>query len=200
MHRTARRQLADVNNAVHRNKPSPNQRTFPQNPLGSGQPTAILEESPVNRALFASAAGAAVAGALDIIYAILRGLLVGADPMRILQGVASGAIGSEAAQIGGASTAALGLGLHFGMMTIIAGFFVAWTRMIPDLNRWPWLSGPTYGLGIFVIMQFVVLPLSAIGAAHHHPHGATLLGGLLIHALGVGIPIALIAKRFASRK
>jgi hypothetical protein len=44
-------------------------------------------------------------------------------------------------------------------------------------------------------MNFVVLPLSATGGGNH-PQGQYLLGGLLIHAFGVGLPIALIAKAF----
>jgi hypothetical protein len=110
--------------------------------------------------------------------------------------VAAGLLGREEARAGGWATAGLGLGLHFLLTTIMAAFFVAWTRMAPDLNKWPLLSGTTYGLALFVVMQFVVLPLSATGGGNH-PEGQFLLGGLLIHAFGVGLPIALFAKRFS---
>jgi hypothetical protein len=141
--------------------------------------------------------GGVVAGALDITYACMHyGLVYGVQPMRIFQSVAAGAIGREAARAGEWATAALGLGMHFLLTTIMAGFFVAWTRMVPDLNKWPLLSGATYGLAIFAIMQVVVLPMSATEGGGG-PEGQFLLGGLLIHAFGVGLPIALIAKRFA---
>ena len=143
--------------------------------------------------------GGIVAGALDITYACIHWHLThGVMPMRIFQSVASGLLGREAAVGGGWQTASLGLATHFVLTTIMAGFFVAWTTMVPDLNKWPLLSGITYGLGVFVIMQFVVLPLSATGGGGRLPEGQFLLGGLLIHAFGVGLPIALIAKRFAS--
>jgi hypothetical protein len=41
-------------------------------------------------------------------------------------------------------------------------------------------------------MSFVVVPLSAIGA--RSPSTGVLLNGLLIHALGVGLPAALSAR------
>lgn len=149
------------------------------------------------RALAAILLGGAIAGALDISYACVHyGLVYGAAPARIFQSVAGGLLGREAARAGGLETAALGLSLHFLLTIIMAAFFVAWTRMVPDLNRWPLLSGPTYGLAVFAVMQFVVLPLSAAGGGHH-PEGQFLFGGLLIHAFGVGLPIALIAHHFA---
>lgn len=140
--------------------------------------------------------GGLIAGALDIGYAFIHSYLVyQVPPLRILHVVASGAIGVDAARAGGWGTGALGLGLHFLLTTLMAAFFVAWTRMVPDLNRWPLLSGATYGLAIFAIMQVAVLPMSA--AVARFPEGQFLLGGLLIHAFGVGVPIALIAKRFS---
>lgn len=141
--------------------------------------------------------GGLIAGALDIAYAIAHYYLVyQVPPVRILQSVAAGAIGRDAAMAGGWSTGALGLGLHFLLTIIMAAFFVAWTRMVPDLNKWPLLSGVTYGLGLFAVMQTVVAPMSAAGGGA--PEGQFLLGGLLIHAFGVGLPIALIAKRFSA--
>ena len=151
------------------------------------------------RIISAIVLGGAVAGALDITYACIHWHLThGTMPMRIFQSVAAGLLGREAAVGGGWQTASLGLATHFALTTIMAAFFVAWTSMVPQLNRWPLLAGVTYGLGLFVIMNFVVLPLSATGGAGGHPQGQYLLGGLLIHAFGVGVPIAFIAKAFAS--
>lgn len=160
-----------------------------------GQGTALMI-----RLLLAILLGGFIAGALDIAYACIHyGIVYDVPPMRIFQSVAAGALGREEARAGGWTTASLGLALHMLLTTIMAAFFVAWTRMVPDLNRWPLLSGPTYGLAIFAIMQFVVLPLSATGG-DNHPEGQFLIGGLLIHAFGVGLPIALIAKRFAPQQ
>lgn len=151
----------------------------------------------MQRWLFPILLGGFIAGALDIGYAFAHYYLVyEVPPVRILQSVAAGAIGRDAAVAGGWTTGSLGLALHFALTTLMAAFFVAWTRMVPDLNKWPLLSGATYGLAIFAIMQVVVLPMSATGGAGGGPEGQFLIGGLLIHAFGVGFPIALIAKRF----
>lgn len=152
------------------------------------------------RALLAILLGGVVAGALDIAYACVHyGLVYEIPPTRIFQSVAAGVYGREAARAGGIETASIGLVLHFLMTILMAAFFVAWTRMLPALNRWPLLAGPTYGLAIFALMQFVVLPLSAAGGGNH-PEGQFLFGGVLIHAFGVGYVIALIAKRFAPQQ
>ena len=54
--------------------------------------------------------GGLTAGALDILYAfVFYGIRIGATPTRILQSVAGGLLGREAARAGGLKTAALGL-------------------------------------------------------------------------------------------
>ena len=138
--------------------------------------------------------GGVVAGALDITYACIHWHLAhGVMPMRIFQAVAAGLFGREAAVAGGWQTASVGLAMHFLLTTIMAAFFVAWTTMVPDLNKWPLLSGVTYGLGLFVIMQFVVLPLSAL----HTPFWPPRIDAPAIaaHCFLFGFPIALAARR-----
>ena len=51
-----------------------------------------------------------IAGTLDIIAAIISS---GADPIRVLQFIASGAVGRDAAFAGGLPMAFLGLALHY---------------------------------------------------------------------------------------
>src|SRR3977135_1517904 len=68
--------------------------------------------------------GGLVAGALDISYAIIFSWLrSGVPPTRLLQSVASGLLGREAARGGGWKTALLGLFLHFLNAFIIATIF-----------------------------------------------------------------------------
>jgi hypothetical protein len=51
---------------------------------------------------------------------------------------------------------------------------------------------PLYGLLVYAVMNFIVIPRSAIGA--RSPSTGVLLNGLLIHALGVGPSAALSAQ------
>lgn len=142
--------------------------------------------------------GGAIAGVLDITYACVHSYAAsGRTPEQVLRSVAAGAIGLEAAKAGGAGTAALGLLLHFVIALSMAAFFVGATRVEPRLNRWPVVAGLIYGLGLYVVMNHVVVPLSALGPVFHAPTGQFFYGALVTHTLFVGIPIALCARRFA---
>lgn len=144
--------------------------------------------------------GGFVAGALDITYACIHwNLAHDVAPQRIFQSVAAGLIGRDAAVMGGWTTAALGLLLHFAMTTVMAAFFVTAGRVVPALNRVPALTGIVYGLGLYAVMNFLVVPFSAAGnGTIQAPElNQFFYGGLLAHTLLVGVPIALIAKRFA---
>ena len=140
--------------------------------------------------------GGLTAGVLDILDAFtVAWLASGVPPVRVLQAIASGLLGREAFQ-GGLQTAALGLGLHFFIACTAAAVYVAASRRLPVLNR-RWVAcGLGFGVAVFFFMRHVVLPLSAFRSGPTRP--LMLLNGLLIHAFGVGLPIAYFARR-ASR-
>lgn len=147
-------------------------------------------------ALSAILPGAAIAGALDITYAILFYGWRGASAARVLQSVASGLLGASAFQ-GGAATAALGLVLHFCIALIWAALFYIASRRIALLVRQPLLSGIVYGAIIYAAMNLIVLPLSAIPRKATFPP-LVLVTGFLVHMFFIGLPIALAVRR-ASR-
>jgi hypothetical protein len=64
--------------------------------------------------------------------------------------------------------------------------------MIPALVRRPLLTGCAYGVGVWLMMSFVVIPLSAIGS--RSLTAPIVINGLLIHLVGVGIPAVLFAR------
>jgi hypothetical protein len=140
--------------------------------------------------------GTLAVGVLDILDAFIFFGLKGVAPTRILQAIAAGVLGREAAVAGGLATAALGLVLHFVIACGIVSAYMLVSRRVPALARSPWVFGPMYGVLVFFIMQLVVLPLSrtAGGGGVRTMATATLINGLLIHALGVGIPAALAAR------
>ena len=142
--------------------------------------------------------GALTAGALDITYAVLfHYFRSGVPPIRIFQSVASGALGRAAFQ-GGIGTAALGLGFHFLNALIITAIFFAAAARLPLLTRGPVLWGVLYGIGVYAVMNYVVIPLSAIG---HFPKFVPVVAitGILVHMFFIGVPIALAAKRVADQ-
>ena len=138
--------------------------------------------------------GASVAGAIDITYAIVFSYLRrGTSPERLLQFVASGALGSAAFE-GGTTTAALGLGFHFLNALIITAIFFAIVVRIPDLLHRPVLTGMAWGVVVYVVMTFIVVPLSRIGP-RPIPKPDAMISGLLIHMFGIGTPMVLAARR-----
>ena len=141
-------------------------------------------------------AGGLIAGALDITYAIvLWWLRAKVSPMRILQSVAAGLLG-KASYEGGAGTAILGLGLHFFIALVIAAIFVAASRRWPVLARRATVFGPLYGIGVYLVMNYVVVPLSAFPRrGGGGPPPVVWITGVLVHMFLIGLPIALAARR-----
>jgi hypothetical protein len=139
------------------------------------------------------------AGALDISAAILTWWFRDVAPSRVLQSVAGGLLGRDATFSGGAKTAALGLFLHFAIMSGIAAVFYAASRRLPGLvgRRW-WLAGIAYGVAVYAVMTFVVVPLSALAPARPVPV-PDIVQGVFVHMLCVGLPIAFITRRFSRR-
>ena len=142
-------------------------------------------------------AGGLTAGALDILYAIGFWGLKGVAPSRILQSIAAGVQGKEAAVAGGMSSALLGLLLHFLMALMMAGVYYLASRRLPTLVRRPVMFGALYGLLLYVVMNYIVVPLSAIGPSPP-PTGLWMACSIVVHVALVGIPCAYAAK-FASR-
>ena len=140
------------------------------------------------RALFY---GTLVVGILDGLDAVVFFGLRGVQPTRIFQAIASGLLG-RAAFSGGLGTALLGVALHFFIaFMIVATFFLA-SRHIPILRRSTVWSGLLYGVAAYLVMNFVVLPLSAAGrGAFAWP---VVINGVLIHMFGVGLPSSLFAR------
>ena len=139
-------------------------------------------------------AGGSTAAVLDITYAFIAFGLRGVSPMRILQSVASGLLG-KASYMGGVATAALGGILHLAIALVMAAVYVVASRFLPSLNKRPWLWGPAYGFGCYLVMNLVVLPLRF--GPRPTPDLDVILGGVAIHMFGVGLPIALFAARAA---
>ncbi|MEZ5996430.1 MAG: hypothetical protein R3C25_11855 [Hyphomonadaceae bacterium] len=164
--------------------------------------------------------GGLAAGTLDILYAFLvyGPLSYGVTPLQVLQSVAAGWMGREAARAGGVESAALGLATHFMIATIMAGVFVALAARIRTLTRRALLCGFLYGLVLYAVMNYVVVPLSSAGAGGHFPtdwgdaverlqrsfsrvktddaYPWMIWGTIFTHTVLVAMPVALIAKHF----
>jgi hypothetical protein len=137
--------------------------------------------------------GTLTVGVLDILDAFVFFGARGVAPGRILQSIASGVLGRAAYQ-GGTQAAALGVLLHFVIAFGIVVVYFAATRVLPALHRRPWIFGAAYGVAVYLVMNLIVVPLSAAVVGSWPPPPVVLANGLLIHVLGVGIPSALFAR------
>jgi len=150
------------------------------------------------RALHGIVFGGLAIGVLDILDAFtFFGLWFGAPPQRILQSVASGVLGRQAAISGGWKTAALGLALHFLNATIIATIYYLATLKLPVLLHHAVICGLLFGVVCHFVMSYVVVPLSRATPGRFSV--PVLLNGIIFHALLVGLPPALINRWSAKR-
>jgi len=137
------------------------------------------------------ALGTAVAGTLDILWAIILTLWFGRAIPNMLRFVASGPF--PGATEWGAAGAGLGLIVHFALMAIMATAFVIAAKQWPALVDRPWLAGVGYGLITYVVMNWIVVPLRF--AAPLPPKPVSIATQLFAHLVLVGIPIGLITAR-----
>jgi uncharacterized membrane protein YagU involved in acid resistance len=137
----------------------------------------------------AALAGGVVAGTIDIGAACL---INGRSIPFILHAIAGGLL-AQRSFAGGAATALLGAVLQEGMGILIAAIYVVAGEWLPQLRR-RWVScGLAYGVVIFFVMNYVVVPLSAWRRFPHFSPGkfAANLAAMLLF----GLIVAFFARR-----
>ena len=158
----------------------------------NGSPPAVTSEK--SRAFPAIAWATLIAGVLDISSAFLLAYPKGAGPIRVLQGVAAGLIGREAALKGGLATAGLGLAIHFFIAFVVASVFYVASRKLVFLTRQPVISGLLYGVVVYGFMYWIVMPLAYPVV---HPSLSRDVTAVCVHMFLIGLPIALIVRRYS---
>src|ERR1700753_704649 len=148
-------------------------------------------------ALWKVIAGATLlVGILDISDAFIFYGLRGVAPTRILQGIASGVLGRGAFRMGNQS-ALLGLFFHFFIAFSVTTVFLLASRRLPLASR-PFLYGSLFGIALYIVMNYVVLPLSRIGLRPIPPL-VPLINGVAALVFCIGIPLAFIARRYVTQ-
>lgn len=154
--------------------------------------------TPARHPLRYIALGGIAAGTLDLIYICSLYASKGVSPVRIFQSIAAGWLGRDAAVAGGSATALLGLVSHFGIALVMAYAYYAFSRRWKTLIEHPLRYGALYGLLLYAIMTYIVVPLSAAGGPEPPTWRWINLAHIAAHMLLVGVPIAL-ATRMALR-
>jgi len=134
-----------------------------------------------------------VVGVLDISSALVIWWQRGVGARLGLQGIAAGLLGARAFD-GGLVTAGLGLALHFFVAFVVVTFFYLASRKIDFLTIHPVVSGVLYGIGVYIVMYWFVLP-TAFPTFRHRLWNELL--AIAIHISLIGLPCALIVRRYS---
>lgn len=136
--------------------------------------------------------GGLLVAAFDAIFACAWwAVAAGIGPMRILQSIGAGLLG-EASFAGGWRSAAIGAAAHWFIATCMVAACVLAAPRLPVLVRRPLRWGAAYGLFLYALMNFVVVPLSA--APPDRFRASWVLASIVVHVL-IGIACALVARR-----
>jgi uncharacterized membrane protein YagU involved in acid resistance len=120
-------------------------------------------------------------------------LTTGRSAMRVPVYIASGIFGKAAFTDSG--MAVWGLLLHYIIALLFTSFYF-WLA-----HRWAWLikhwgiSGVVYGLGVWAVMNLLVVPASQAPSLPLEPVNAGLEALILIGC--IGLPVSFLAVRFA---
>jgi hypothetical protein len=131
--------------------------------------------------------GGALAGTFDLISAFIT---FGLGNPRIIAG---GLLGKQAWQ-GGAGTWTLGVILHYFIAFSAAAIYCLSSRRLPFLKDHWLVCGLFYGIAVFLVMNLVVLPLSAYHYMGPYQYRG-LLQGVLVHMLIIGLPISFSLRK-----
>ncbi len=138
--------------------------------------------------------GGLITGTLDMSYAML--MYSPKAPFLIPQGIAGGVLGAGH-QLGGATgTTILGFVLHFTIALGAATVFYLASRQWPFLTQQPLISGMIFGACVYLVMHFIVIPLSAL--PHLHWHWRTQIPEFIWHWFGVGLPISFSVRHYTT--
>jgi len=153
-------------------------------------------QSTTSQALPAILFAGLACGTLDITAAFLvYGNMFHIGPTRILHNVASGLLGRDA-YTGGLATAAVGLLCHYVIAFGASTVFFFLSRAFPLLVNQAVLWGALYGTAVYFFMNRIVVPLSNVAKT---PFSfKMMIIGVIIHILCVGLPIALVTRRFST--
>lgn len=137
-----------------------------------------------------------LAGCLDITVALVEARLEGKSPVYLFQAIAGGLLGMSSFQRG-LATAALGAFLHFLIATTAAAVFYFASRKLKFLVKHAIPSGLLYGVAVYAVMRFFVLPISAYHVKIALPPVADLTKDVATHMFMVGLPISLIVRKYS---
>ncbi|THD60717.1 hypothetical protein [Phenylobacterium sp.] len=156
-------------------------------------PTAVAERTPT--AIVAAVLGGGFMAATFDLFAAL--LIYHGTASGVAKAIARGWYGA-AVKTMPPTVEVVGIASHYLILIVAAAIFVLASLRLPILRRLAWVSGPLFGIGIYLFMHYLVLPLSAVHAVNN-PKGLALVEEVCGHMFLIGLPIALWAGALLGR-
>ena len=154
--------------------------------------TTALPARSNNAALRGILLGGFLAGLVDFIYPTVKTVMAGGSWMRPWKGVASGLFGKVAHE-GGIGMVVTGIALHFFICIAAAALLYVIASRLKWLPRQWIVLGILYGIAFLAVMNYVILPLSAIGRGIYPLESIHVTA--FVHILVVGWPTAFFISR-----
>ena len=140
--------------------------------------------------LAAIVVGGATAGTFDLISAFLT------FGVNVPRAIAAGLLGRQAFQSSGAGTWILGVLLHYFIAFSAATVYCLASRRLGFLKEHFVVCGLFYGVGFYLVMNLIVLPLCALHLTGPYQYRG-LVQGLLIHMFLIALPISISLRMLA---
>ena len=157
--------------------------------------TATTPSAPHNPALRAILLGGFLAGFADFLFATIRAVMAGNPALRPWKSVASGLLGPTARE-GGIGMAVLGVSLHFFICFAAAALLYSIVSRVKWIPRQWIILGMLYGIAFLAVMNYVILPLSAIDRSIY-PLSQMHINAFW-HIVLVGLPTSFFISRGVS--
>lgn len=142
---------------------------------------------------------ALVFGTLDLVeYLMFWGISASVAPADILQGIASGLLGSSAFHAGLAG-AALGAVLQYCSFICLLGIYQLAAARLPALSSRPLTYGLLYGFAGYLAIHYLILPVTAYHVVTVF-NPAVFANGILAQTILIGVPSGLLAAAGGSRE
>ena len=140
-------------------------------------------------------AGGFMAATFDFFAAMLiyHGTATG-----VAKAIARGWYGDDV-KPGGTTIEVVGMASHWGILLIAAAIFVLTSLRFPVLRRRAWITGPLFGVCIYIVMHYVIVPLSMVHRVNNPKQLDQFVEEFAGHMFIIGLPIALWARALVGR-
>ncbi len=139
-----------------------------------------------------------IAGTLDIGENLVFNAFRHVTPTMVFQYIACGLTGPWAFHAGWASIL-LGVAIHYTIALFWTALFYVASRRVTVLVRRPVICGLAYGALVYLVMNFVVLPLTRVPHPAVAMTMASRISGVLALLFCIGLTVALLTRRLAGR-